>query len=56
LFYVIFSALQHRLDGFPDMPLLHVSRHRATSDAAFTGVEADVLQPDALPDANPTFS
>jgi len=50
-----FSALQHGLDGFPDMPLLHISGLCTTGDVEYTGVEADVLWPDALPDANPTL-
>ena len=51
-----FSALQYGLDGFPDMPFSHITRFRAIGDVAYTGVEADVLWPDALPDANPTYS
>jgi hypothetical protein len=51
-----FSALQYWLDGFPDMPLSHITRFCAIGDVAYTGVEADVLWPDALPDANPTYS
>ena len=53
-----FSALQYGLDGFPYMPLSHITRFRAIGDVAYrpTGVEADVLWPDALPDANPTYS
>jgi len=38
-----FSALQYGLDGFPDMPLGHITRFRATGEVAYTGVEADVL-------------
>jgi len=51
-----FSALQYGIDGFPDMPLLHILRFCATGDAVHTGVEADVLWPYALTDANPTYS
>jgi hypothetical protein len=51
-----FSALQYGLDGFPNMPLSHITRFCTIGDVAYTGVEADVLWPDALPNANPTYS
>ena len=38
------------------MSISHISRFRTIGDVAYTGVEADVLWPDALPDANPTYS
>jgi len=38
-----FSALQYGLDGFPDMPLSHITRFRATGEVAYTGIEVDVL-------------
>jgi hypothetical protein len=36
------------------MLLSHIAHFRAIGDVTYTGVEADVLWPDALPDANPT--
>ena len=51
-----FSALQHGLDGFPAMLLSHITRFRTIGNVTYTGVEAGVLWPDALPDANPTYS
>jgi hypothetical protein len=51
-----FSTLQYGLDGFPDMPLSHITRFHAIGDVAYVGVDADFLWPDFLPDANPTYS
>ena len=35
------------------VPLSHIMRFRAIGDVTYTGVEADVLWPDAHPHVNP---
>src|SRR5208282_2403124 len=36
-----FSTLQYGLDGFPDMPLSHITRFRVISDVSYVGVDED---------------